>query len=509
METDVVVVGYGGAGAAAAITAHDAGAKVAIVESSSCGGGNTLVSMGGFLCPNNAQDAFDYISGLFEFSHSDKNDEMIRVFSQESVKNVDWIKSLRQGTEVQLYGHAGYSQLPGAGSMEKYLVKGKGKGMTLFARNLWDLFTYAVEKKRKIPVLTLSPARRLLTDGNGEIAGVIAESGGKEFSIRTNRAVILTTGGYEFDQQILQNNLKGYPIYACGHPGNTGDGIRMAQKVGAALWHMNGVSCGLGLKVPDFKSGFLMLIDAPGHILVDRDARRFVNEKGIEPHAGLLAVDHYDTQTLKFPRIPCYAIFDENARLKGPISWATGFGAAGQKYKWSRDNSIEIEKGWITRGNTIVELAKKLKLNEAGLSETVAKWNDEVKKGRDTQFNRPIKTSGENRPAYKDFVSSIISEPIETPPFYGLELYPCLVNTQGGPMRNARAQVLDAFGEPIPRLYSAGELGSMWGIIYQGGGNIAECMVFGRIAGKNAAGESSWLRGPRDVRAQFFKNGVP
>jgi len=493
LEAEVVIVGYGGAGAAAAITAHDAGAKVTIVESMSRGGGNTLVSMGGFLCPKNPQDAIAYISALYQFSHSDKDEEVIRVFSQESVKNVEWVKDLRGGTEVQLYGHAGFPHVPGAEALEKYLVKGKGKGMTVFARNLWDVLSYAVEEKRKIPVLTRSPARRLLKNTNGEVSGIAVEHEGTEVHIQANRAVILASGGYEFDRKTLQNNIKGYPIYASGHPGNTGDGIRMAQKVGAALWHMNGVSCGLGLKVPDFEAGFLMMIGAPGHILVDRNARRFVNEIGIEPHTGLLAVDHYDTQALRFPRIPCYAIFDETARLAGPISRVTGMGAAGQKYKWSRDNSIEVEKGWITQGSTLVELAEKLKLETATLENTVTRWNEDIRNGQDTEFNRPIRSSGDDRPAYKDFVSYVLSEPIETPPFYGLKLYPCLVNTQGGPRRNARAQVLDAFGQPIPRLYSAGELGSMWGIIYQGGGNIAECMVFGRIAGKNAAGEKPWV----------------
>ena len=113
METDVVIVGYGGAGAATAITAHDAGAKVVIVESSSHGGGNTLISMGGFLCPNNPQDAFYHISRLYNFSHTVKDDELIRVFSQESVQNVDWVKNLRQGTEAQLCDHAGYPQVQG------------------------------------------------------------------------------------------------------------------------------------------------------------------------------------------------------------------------------------------------------------------------------------------------------------------------------------------------------------------------------------------------------------
>ena len=131
-------------------------------------------------------------------------------------------------------------------------------------------------------------------------------------------------------------------------------------------------------------------------------------------------------------------------------------------------------------------------MDPATLEETVGRWNVDVKEGRDSQFNRPIRSAPEERPAYKDFVSSVLSAPIDTPPYYGLELYPCLLNTQGGPRRNARAQVLDPYDQPIPRLYSAGELGSMWGMIYQGAGNIAECMVFGRIAGMNAANETPW-----------------
>ncbi|WP_289186232.1 FAD-binding protein, partial [Turicimonas muris] len=83
-----------------------------------------------------------------------------------------------------------------------------------------------------------------------------------------------------------------------------------------------------------------------------------------------------------------------------------------------------------------------------------------------------------------------ISAPIENGPFYAVELYPTLVNTQGGPRKNVKGQVLDAFGNPIPRLYVAGELGSMWGPIYQGACNNAESMVFGRIAGANVAQET-------------------
>jgi predicted oxidoreductase len=76
---------------------------------------------------------------------------------------------------------------------------------------------------------------------------------------------------------------------------------------------------------------------------------------------------------------------------------------------------------------------------------------------------------------------------IETPPFYGAPVWATVSNTQGGPVHDEKQRVIDAFGEPIPRLYAAGELGSSFGHLYLSGGNIAECFVTGRIAGKNAA----------------------
>jgi succinate dehydrogenase/fumarate reductase flavoprotein subunit len=84
--------------------------------------------------------------------------------------------------------------------------------------------------------------------------------------------------------------------------------------------------------------------------------------------------------------------------------------------------------------------------------------------------------------------------PLGRPPYYALELWPCLFNTQGGPKRNAGAQVLDVWGRPIKRLYSAGELGSLWHRNYPGAGNVSEALAFGRIAGKNAAAEQPLAR---------------
>jgi succinate dehydrogenase/fumarate reductase flavoprotein subunit len=471
---DVVVIGYGGAGAAAAIAAHDAGAGVLVLESTGQGGGNTLVSFGGFICPEDHGKALDYITRLYEYSHSERDDKLIRTFVEESAKNIEWLKSLKPGMEVLTYGGASYPNVAGAEAVKRYVVKGANRGATAFAQNLWQLLSHAVEQERKIPVLTQTPAKRLVTGSTGEVVGVIARSRDREISIQARRGVILTTGGYEFDQRTLLNSVKGNPIHALGHPGNRGDGVRMAQKAGAGLWHMNGVSCAFGIKVPEFESALLIAVGAAGQILVDRAGKRFVNEGAIERHAGLLAVDIFDSHSLAYPRIPCYLIFDEATRKRGPISRTAGLGSAGIQHAWSRDNSVEIRNGWIIRDETLAGLARKLGMDAKALQHTVDLWNTGVRTGRDPHYGRQHPTD-------------LLTATIETGPFHALELYPCLLNTQGGPKRNEKAEVTDPFGTPIPGLYSAGELGSMWGLIYQGGGNIAESLVFGRIAGANAA----------------------
>lgn len=492
-DADVLCIGYGGAGAAAAIAAHDAGAQVLVIEKMAEGGGNTRVAGGGFLCPGNVEEAFEYIKGLYTFSDSDMEESLVRIYAEESMKDADWVRSLKPGIELTHYGSAGYPKLPGAGTIRKYHIKEEGKGLAGSAKNLWALLRYAVEEVRKIPVMLNTPAHRLVTNAAGEVVGAVARSGEKEISIRVRRGVILTTGGFEYDQKFIRNYVKGSPIYACGNPGNTGDGIRMAQKVGADLWHMNGVSCVLGIKVPEIEAAFPVLISTPRHIYVDKHGRRFMNEKAVEVHAGLLATDHYDTSALEYPRIPCYLIFDEVARKAGPISVLAGAGYAALSHAWSTDNSVEIEKGWILKGDTLSELAGKIKTMDAAILEkTVARWNEDMKRGEDTLFHRAIKpTEDPSKAAYKEFAAQIWSAPIDAAPFYAIEIHPCLLNTQGGPKRNAKAQVVDPFGEPIPRLYSAGEIGSMWGLIYQGAGNIGECLTFGRIAGTNAARERS------------------
>ncbi|WP_026842274.1 FAD-dependent oxidoreductase [Citrifermentans bremense] len=471
---DVVVIGYGGAGATAAIAAHDAGAATLVLESASEGGGNTLASFGGFVGHDDPSKALAYFTALFKASHSERDEQLLRVFVEESAKTPDWLRSLDRDVALQSYGGASYPQVAGAEAIKRYVIKGKNKGATAFAQHLWRLLSSAVEQQRHIPVLRQTPAQRLVTGRNGDVVGVIAKVNWQDLAIQAKRGVILASGGYEFDQATLKSSVKGSPLHSLGHPGNRGDGVRMAQKVGAALWHMNGVSCAFGLKVPAFAPALMMSIGNVGQIFVDRNGNRFVNEGAIERHAALLAVDFFDSQALSYPRIPFYLIFDEKTRKRAPLSRSAGLGSAGSSYTWSKDNQKEIDNGWISKADTVAELARKLGIPDANLSDTVGGWNAAVLAGHDGHFGR-------------EMPEDAASARIDTGPFYGVEIHPALINTQGGPRRNERAQIVDPFGKPIPGLYGAGELGSLWGLLYQGGGNIAECLAFGRIAGANAA----------------------
>ena len=486
---DVVVIGFGGAGACAAIEAHDAGAKVLILEKLKEAGGNTGVSSGGFMVPKDADEAYKYLSATYKFADSEKDDELVKTFCKEIMGVKEFITGLKPDTKLMIYGHAGFKTLPGADTIDKYRIRGKKRGGDM----LIDQYRYAVEEARKIEVMYETPALELIRR-NGEVVGVVAQSNGQKINIRANRAVILTTGGYEYDEQSLRTYALGTEIQGLGSPGNTGDGLRMAQTMGARLWHMTAYSCPLGMKVPGLKSAIQLNILAPSHIWVDQDGKRFVNEKGLDNHTCLYAVNMMDPIRHRYPRIPCYLIMDEKARKAGPLPGGatSGYALNREHYKWSKDNSAEIESGIILKADSLKELAKKINVPAETLEATVARWNKDITNGKDTEFGRILKRDPKGKVAFAGREAPIVSEQLGDGPYYAVPLYPTMLNTQGDPKKNVRGQVMDPQDKPISRLYAAGELGSMWGNIYQGATNNAECIVFGRIAGRSAAAEKPW-----------------
>ena len=488
-EADVVVVGYGLAGAVSAITAHDAGAKVLLLEKMPHPGGISILSGGGVAFARNAQGAFAYLKRT---CNGTTPDEVLWPLAKGMVEIIDWIKELARvsGTEPaqsEVRGHGTYP-FPGTNDIDSIKLRDFpaydafpwAKGLRGGAR----LFKMAYDNVnlRRIEVMLSTPVLRLIPGPRGEIQGVAAESEAGELAIRARKGVILACGGFENSEEMKRQYFEAQPVYPV-YLGNTGDGIKMAQKAGAALWHMWHFHGGYGFKYPEFPFAIRHVWAGPRNenrkmiwIAVDRHGRRFMDEYPPAPQdTGTRALEFYDADIQDYPRIPCYLIFDDEGRRLGPLAMAI-VNDARYHYRWSDDNLAEIEKGWILKGNTLEEIANKIKVNSQVLRATVERWNSLCDAAEDRDFRRPPRTM----------------MPIKSAPYYAMEAWPVVSNTQGGPAHDPDQRVLDAMGNPIPRLYAAGEITSIFGHLYLEAGNITECFVGGKIAGKNAAEERPW-----------------
>ena len=512
-EADVVVLGFGFAGEVTAITAHDLGANVLILEKmdEQRSGGNSRVSGQFVFTPTNEREAALYLASM---NHGFAvPQDMIQQWAEYMMDNYAWFERIG-GNETILrmplkVMPPEFPKSPGSHCSQGWWAKTPA--------GLWE-FLKAKVIERRIKVMFETPGQELVQDGGTKrVLGVVAEERGRKVYVKARRAVILCTGGFENNPQMIADYHHLYDTCTRGTPYNTGDGIKMAQAVGADLWHMANSMSYLGFKPPGHDFG-LKLSMTLGHsfIYIGADNKRFVNEQWPGTHHGKHEW-HGHWFPIFFP-LPIHALFDEKMRLAGPINadrepyapWGWGYQIGG--YVWSDDNSVEIEKGWITQADTINELAKKIGRSPDAVEETVNKYNEYCAAGVDPEFGRGLDLklgrvkagSGLepiHEPPYPEFARSSDSalsgdrarlEPIDKPPFYAIEAKPQILNTQGGPRRNKYSQVLNTKGEPIPGLYSAGELGSIYSDCYQGGGNIGECIAFGRIAGKYGFLEKPW-----------------
>ena len=495
IETDVVVIGYGGAGATAAITAYDKGARVIILEKMEKGGGATFLSNGGIFVPTSmefSQYLYSICAGLTE-------QELLDAFVEKAMKIEDYIRELGGVFERWVSQEVAVSfppltrpswpKVPHGKSMVRGHIKAYEPGLQkenpslaervreigrAYGPDLWRLLTENVER-RKINVMLNTRTQELIKNERGEVVGVMAEHQGEKLLVKAKKAVILATGGFGANEALRKAYLP-CPFHYLGLSFAQGDGLIMAQKAGAALWHMLGIVGQLGFKAPEYEAAFQTRMPSERFILVDRDGKRFVDETNMKLHNGWRIASLYDPERLQYPRIPCYLIFDEVTRKKAPISrdWRPS-----NDYEWSLDNSVEVTKGWIKKGDTLTELAGKISMDGSALEHTITAFNEACRRGVDEDFGRA-----------KEFLG-----PIDTPPYYALEHWPTIVSVSGGPKHDKESRVLDNNGKPIPRLYAVGELGSFISWLYEAGAGLAECIAFGQIAGANAADEkpvNSW-----------------
>ena len=478
---DVVVVGMGFAGCVSAISAADEGAKVLLVDKAPEGsaGGNSRVSGQCIQATDDAEAMYTYLSALMgDFPNWDP--DVLRAHVDGAAEQFDWLVDT-MGADADILvqdepwdtacskgyltdkfgGKNGYTQqwaefpeYEGSEHCLSLLVSGKS-----FDSSFYQLCLDNVAK-RNIEVRYAAAGKHLIFDEGRNVVGVQLElESGETQSMKAAGGVVLACGGYENNQEMMASFMQQPENYTYGCVYNTGDGIVMGQEAGASFWHMsNGVAFMWGYLPEGATACAWPPMSTTKGIFVGPSGSRYVNEQGESRHGR---INIGGTFLIRQTPRPTYAVMDSSlaARYKFHPSFSAG-------------NADEIADGTLISGETLADLAAAMGVDAANLEKTVERYNEDYAAGRDADYGRPFEK---------------MFGPLEQGPYYALKLVPVLLNTQGGPRRNAKAQIVRPNLEPVNGLFSAGELGALWPDNYNGGGNIGECCTFGRLAGRNAA----------------------
>ena len=440
IDTEIVIIGAGGAGMTAAIMLQQAGKDFVILEKMPYVGGNTTKATGGMnasethyqkeqgIEDSNALFAADTMKG----GHALNDSSLVAVMANSSAGAIDWLDTI--GAELPKISFSG------GASVNRIHAPADGSGVGAY---LVDRFS-AKLNELGVEVMLETAATELLADADGKITGVKAEGPDAVYTINA-KAVILASGGFGANEEMYTTyrpDLKG--TVTTNAPGATGDGIVMAQALGADLVDIEQIQLH-----PTVEQTTSILITesvrGDGAILVNQSGVRFTNE--------LLTRDAVSAAELAQEGSYAYIIFDQKLR----------------------DNLKAIEKyvksGITVQADTIEGLAEQLNIDSATLATTLADWNEIVKNKRDTQFGR---TTGMN-------------EDLTTPPYYAIKIAPGIHHTMGGVKINTAAEVINTDGAAIPGLFAAGEVcGGVHGGNRLGGNAVADIVIFGRIAAESA-----------------------
>ena len=474
-QYDVVVLGMGMSGMVAAKTAADKGARVLIAEKMDEGraGGNSKVCGQLFAFANHDVAAAKtyykalaagrdqpeaYMDVLCE-GIANLDNILADEFGFNKAEYVDWTGVVVGDTNLGAMSPE-YPEFPSSekialwtthpGVSDSYMFQGVKKNV--------------LDRADKIDVWYESPAVSLIQDPSSKtVVGVTVQREGKSMNVRALNGVVITTGGFEANPDMIQQYLGVINYAPRGGQFNTGDGIKLAQSVGADLWHM---TCyeglfGLGsvtwpttIGTPCAQPATLAqnALNTGACILVGTDGNRFLNESETVRHGHL-----YENGIWENPTFPekVYVIYDEKQFTLV------------KEGKLIDDDHI----GGMKEYDSIEALAAGIGAKVECLRATIEAFNKFAAEGVDYKCGREAK----------------YMRPFEGGKYYAMYVVQGLLNTQGGPRRNEKAEILDVTGKAIPNLYGAGECGGITACMYQGGTNIAECIIFGRVAGTNAA----------------------
>ncbi len=533
-DADVIVLGSGAAGLTAALAAAQTGVSVTLLEKGDVLGGSSAISGGVPWIPLNhhqdeqgipdsREEALAYLASL---SLGRMDPRMAETFVDNGRATIQWLedtteakftilphypdyhpenpggkpdggRSLDPGlfrysslgdwqdkvarsrrsahlkiTDTTLGGGTGYLSEE---EMQRRIDEDlRGCGNALVGPIIKALLDLGVE-----PVVNARATDLLLEDDR--VAGVRVEVDGEAHEVRASRGVVLATGGFEWDADLVAAFLRGPMTAPTSIPTNTGDGLRMAMSIGAQLGNMGQAWWVPAVKIPGdeaFGAVRSNLVNRertlPGSIMVNRAGRRFTDEATNYNALGG-AFHQLDPLTFTYANLPAWLIFDQTHAQK----YGT-FGAPA---------GTPIPE-WVTSAPTLADLANTCGIDTQGLEQTVARWNGFVDAEQDEDFHRGDSAydrwsgDGDFR-----FLKASTMGRIDTGPFYAVEIESGTLGTSGGPRTDPQGRVLDHDGAPIAGLFAAGNVAAApTAMAYGGaGGTLGPILVFGRLAGLSAS----------------------
>ncbi|GLY88869.1 FAD-dependent oxidoreductase [Actinoallomurus iriomotensis] len=463
-DWDVVIVGAGGAGLAAAISAADAGRRVVVFESEPEIGGSTNLSAGMFTAAGTSvqqalgvdDDPEKHFQHYMDLNQWRLRPGLIRGFCHRSRDTFEWLLGLGLEVPAQRSTNAHMPGLTRAGVEDVWrghVPAGEGYGLVQVLDR--------ARRARGVEVVLRTRVERLLLDGD-RVAGVVADG----VEVRAG-AVVVASGGLTRDPRLVERYYPdamaaGDALFVVSAPGSRGDHIRFGEQVDAALagegWGMLLVTAYFQ-RLHHWQSGFppvsRILVDAQGHRFMDEDASYAVAAGIVSDHGG-----------------SAWMVFDERARLGLPPGYP----------HWSPGNvAAEADAGRTHRAASLDELAGAMGVDPGVLAATVERWNAHLPQGEDPDFFRHESLRAKGVPA---------PDPVDRPPFYAVRALPAeLAVSHTGLLSDEEGRVLGQEHRPVPGLFAAGEAsGGILGNRYVGGGTaVANAVVGGRFAGAAAA----------------------
>ena len=460
-EYDIIVVGSGFAGLAAAIEAHNAGASVVVLEKMRAPGGNSTISDGGIAAAGTPMQQREGITDSPELMYADmlraglglNHPALVRELTLRSAETYQW--------SVDYLGVEYMDRLDqfGGHSVPRCFTAANVSGSTIIKRQVAKLRELGVELRLQTHM------RSFILTSEGQVCGVLVRQGydhkspsaGTDRYLRAKRAVVLATGGFGGDVafRTIQDPRLTESIDTTNVRFATAEALIEALRIGATPVHLSHIQLGPWTS-PDEK-GFGdgprfadYIVFQYGMVVSPTTSARMVNELADRKTVAdaILAVGR-----------PCIGI--ANAK-------------AVERSGWSIDRCLA--KGVVRRFTQLADLATYYGLDNTVLASTLERFNSHVERKEDPEFGKPILPE---------------ALPLDQPPFYAMRLWPKVHHTMGGVQINVRGQVINLDAHPIRGLYAAGEVtGGVHGACRLGSCAITDCLVFGRIAGRNAATET-------------------